>query len=107
MRANVDSQVIVPQAFVDPYLNPGTSKLSLPCEEVAMRHELCEDLAQALVDRAKLILWQLGITEQDVIERMLRGLAASESGLSNAEAAWVVRRLVELLEWKDVSLFHA
>ena len=35
------------------------------------RYELCEDLAQMLTEQASLTMFQLGVTEQDVLEKML------------------------------------
>lgn len=94
-----DSQIVVPAAFVALFVPAGRLKPSLPREAIAARHELCEDLAQALTEPARERLWELGIAEEDVLERMHRGLAAGEAGLSPAEATWVVGRLAELLGW--------
>lgn len=99
-----DSQILVPQSFIDLYVPPGRTRPTASREHIAARHEVCEDLAQALTERARLVLWQTGITEQDVIHRMQQGLRSPDSGLEEAEAYWVVRRLVELLEWRDVVL---
>lgn len=63
------------------------------------RYEACEDLANHLVDHARTLLFQLGVTEDDVLERCLRGLDTPESGVSGPEARWVVHRLAELLGW--------
>jgi hypothetical protein len=56
-------------------------------------------MAQMLVDPARDKLFELGVTEQDVLERMLRGLRVDDTMLSADEATWVVRRLAELLGW--------
>ncbi|MBS0433840.1 MAG: hypothetical protein JSR75_02945, partial [Proteobacteria bacterium] len=45
---NEHSQILLPEAFADIYRSrPGSARLVLPLAEVAARHELCEDLAQA------------------------------------------------------------
>jgi hypothetical protein len=45
------------------------------------------------------VQWQHGATEQDVLERVLAGLRQPDSGVDEAEAQWIVRRLAELLAW--------
>ena len=94
-----DSQVLVPRSFIALFLEPGRSKPNMPREHIAARHEFCEDLAQMLTEHARTKHWELGVTEQDVLERMRLGLLEQDSGVSEAEAAWVVRRLAELLDW--------
>ncbi len=94
-----DRPFTVPDSFVDLYRVPGRLELAEPREFVEQRYELCEDLAQLLTDTARDKLWELGITERDVLERMRRGVLDSELGLDAAHAGWVVRRLAELLGW--------
>lgn len=93
-----DSQIVVPPSFVALFVPPGRLKPTLPREQIAERHELCEDLAQMLTETAQLKRFELGITEDDVLLRLHAGLA--EGGLVDAaEARWVTHRLAELLEW--------
>lgn len=94
-----DSQVVVPASFVALYLAPGRSRPSAPREEIAARHDACEDLACALTESARLLQWNLGVAEHDVLERVRRGLEDPASGLLAGEAEWVTRRLAELLAW--------
>ncbi|MDE1949276.1 MAG: ATPase with chaperone activity [Burkholderiales bacterium] len=94
-----ESQIVVPPSFIALYLRPGRSKPSAPREEIAARHEFCEDLASALCEPATTRLWDLGVTEADVLERMQRGLESPGAVVSPAEARWVVRRLAEMLNW--------
>ena len=93
------SQLVIPASFIDLYVVPGRVKLKAPREEIAARYELCEDLASSLTDHARSIFWDHGAAEPDVLERVHRGLAGSESGVTPAEAQWVTRRLAELLDW--------
>lgn len=95
-----ESQIVVPRSFIELYLPPGRVKPTAPRDEIAARYEFCEDLASMLTEHARLKLWELGITEADVLERMHRGLVAGEAPVSSAEAVWVIRRLAELLEWR-------
>ena len=95
-----DSQLVVPPSFVALFVPPGRSKPSAARQHIAARHEFCEDLAQMLTETASTQLWELGITEADVLRRVHRGLV--EGALVDAaEAHWVLRRLAELLGWPD------
>lgn len=94
-----DNQIIIPASFIALYVPPGRIKPSAPRETIAERHDFCEDLAAMLTDHAKTMQWELGIAESDVLERCHRGLLAESSGVSRAEAGWVIRRLAELLDW--------
>ncbi len=95
-----ESQIVVPASFVALYLMPGRSRPTASRVDIAERHEFCEDLAQMLVEEAKLKLWELGVTEADVLQRVHRGLQAEGTPLSQAEAGWVICRLAELLGWE-------
>jgi len=94
-----ENQILVPPSFVALYLAPGRARPSAPRADIAARHEFCEDLATMLTEPAATKLWELGITEADVLERMRRGLLGEEAPVSAAEAQWVIRRLAELLGW--------
>jgi hypothetical protein len=98
-RSQEDSQVFVPESFIALYRLPGRQKLGAPRSEIAQRHEFCDDLAQMLTEQAQTKLWELDVTEADVLERMRRGLSDEGSVLSNEEAVWVTTRLAELLGW--------
>ncbi len=94
-----DDQTVLPASFIALYMAPGRSRPNAPRAEIAQRHEFCDDLANLLMDTAQNKLWELGVTEADVLERTQRGLMAPPSSVSPAEAEWVVRRLAELLGW--------
>jgi len=104
MQAFDHSQVVVPQSFVDLFVPPGRARAFAPREQIAARHDLCEDLAQALTEHALALRSRHDATEQDVIEQVLAGLLSADSGLVSEEAMWVARRLAELLDWRDVWL---
>lgn len=42
---------------------------------------------------------RLDCSEREVLERCHLGLTGEEAVVSEAEASWVIRRLVELLNW--------
>jgi hypothetical protein len=90
-----DSQLVVPPAFIALFVPPGRLKPTESREHIATRHEFCEDLAQSLVEMARTQRWSLGITTDDALERIRRGLATLE--LSDGERGWVIGRLGELI----------
>ncbi|MBI3368047.1 MAG: ATPase with chaperone activity [Burkholderiales bacterium] len=94
-----ESQISIPPSFVALFVPPGRIKPNAAREHIAQRYEFCEDLATMLMEPARTQLWQLGVAESDVLERVQRGLLAPDSGVDMAEAHWVVRRLAELLDW--------
>ncbi len=94
-----DSQIVVPPSFVALFVPPGRLRPTAPREHIAQRYELCEDLAQLLTEQAQARRFELGVTEQDVLERIGRGLVAPGTIVDAAEARWVLRRLAELLDW--------
>ena len=94
-----ESQIVVPPSFIALFVPPGRIKPSAARTEIVARYEFCEDLAQMLTEQAQDKRWQLGVTEDIVLERMLGGLRADGSVVSAGEAVWVVTRLAELLDW--------
>ncbi len=94
-----ESQIVVPPSFIALFVPPGRIKPTASRAEIAARYEFCEDLAQMLTEQAMDKRWQLGVTEDDVLQRMLGGLQAEVSVVNDAEAVWVVTRLAELLDW--------
>ena len=94
-----ENQLIVPPSFIALFVPPGRSKPNASREQIAERYEFCEDLATMMMDSAKTLLWELGVTEADVLERVRRGLLTDESGVDAAQAEWVAHRLAELLDW--------
>ena len=93
-----ESQITVPPSFVALFIPEGRMKPTETKEVLAHRYELCEDFAQMLVDRAQTRRWELGITEDDVLQRIGAGLEDSEV-FTAAERGWVMTRLAELLGW--------
>lgn len=102
-----DSQILIPPSFIALYLPGGRSKPTLPRAELAARYELCEDLANLLVEHARGMLHGQGVSEDEVLVRCHRGLLSEGSGVETAESVWVVRRLAELLEWRCPELAGA
>lgn len=94
-----ESQIVIPPSFIALFVPPGRLRPTEPREHIAERYELCEDFAQMLVDTATAKRFELGAHEDDVLERIARGLAEPGSPLGAAEAGWVLTRLRELLGW--------
>jgi len=94
-----ENQSEVPESFMRLYVPPHQYKPTLPRAELTQRYELCEDLANMLTDTASTQQFQLGITEDDALEKCWRGLLAQPQLVSEAESFWVVCRLAELLGW--------
>lgn len=98
------SQIVVPPSFVALFVPPGRIKPTEPREVIATRYELCEDLAQALVEHAQTVHFDTGANEAEVLRRMRLGLVSPQGtagAVNAAEAVWVTRRLAELLGWPD------
>lgn len=93
------NQVEVPESFVALYLRPGQLTPSATREVVTRRYELCEDVAASLEELAGALNNDRGIPEADVLRQCHLGLLEESSGLSDAEAAWVVQRLAERRSW--------
>ncbi|HEX6707628.1 MAG TPA: ATPase with chaperone activity [Albitalea sp.] len=93
-----EDQTLVPRAFIDIFVPPGAIKPTQPREHIALRHELCEDLAQMLAEQVAAKTLGSGESRNDVVSRIRRGLLSDEAVVSEREAEWVVGRLVELLE---------
>lgn len=106
-----DSQIVVPPSFIALFVPPGRTRPTEPRQWIAQRYEFCEDLATLLSEQAARRVWELGISEDEVLERSYRGLRAGASAggetgdagtgfdLSEPEAGWVIRRMAELLGW--------
>jgi hypothetical protein len=94
-----ENQFEIPRSFIDLFVPPGAIKPREPRHVIAQRYELCEDMAQMLVDAARTTLFDLGVAESDVLERFHRGLLVEGSVVAPDEAGWVLRRLAELLDW--------
>ncbi|MDE2417671.1 MAG: ATPase with chaperone activity [Burkholderiales bacterium] len=93
-----DNQILIPQSFLDLFLNPGRTRHHAPHALIMERYELCEDLASALVEQANTRQWELGVEKEDIVGRIHQGLLSGEAGLSEAEAQWVSLRLSELMD---------
>jgi len=95
-----ESQLLIPASFTALFIEPGRSKPSASRAEITARYDVCEDLSALLTEHAASILWETGIAESDVLERVHAGLLTSDAGVSDVEARWVTLRLAEMLGWE-------
>jgi hypothetical protein len=93
------NQLPLPPSFVALFVAPGASRPSASRAVITERHEWCDDLAQMLTETASNKLWELGINETEVLDRVHQGLLEPGAPVSPPEAGWVVCRLAELLGW--------
>lgn len=98
-----DDQTLIPPSFEALYRD-ARGRLGLPRGEFRARYELCEDMAQLLVEPSQAVHHDQGVAEDEVLARTQAGLAGAGSGFSPAEAQWVVIRLAELLGWPHAGL---
>ncbi len=94
-----DNQIVIPPSFIALFIEPGRIKPTASKEHILDRYDFCEDLANMLTETAATKLWELGITESDVLNRIHQGLSVSGIGISEDEAKWVMTRLAELMGW--------
>ncbi len=95
-------QIEIPWSFMVLYVDPGRSKPNAPRDVVAARYELCEDLATLLTETARNIFLSLGITEKEVLGQCYQGLTGEGAVVSELEAGWVISRLDELVDWRNL-----
>ena len=93
-----ENQILIPPSF-EAVHRDARGRLTLPRDDFRARYELCEDMAQLLVDRSQAWLHDQGLSEDLILQRTEAGLSADGAGFSVGEAAWVVTRLAELLGW--------
>ena len=94
-----DVRAWIPESFLALFAEPGRIKPSEPRAVIQQRYAFCDDLATMLVDTARSRLWELQITERDVLDRIHAGLTGGNIEISAQEALWVRHRLAELLGW--------
>lgn len=94
-----DNQITVPPSFLALCCD-ARGRLTESADTVRARYELCEDLASVLVDQAQTLYHVQAPSEAGVLRGIHAGLSDPESGISAAEATWVVSRLAELLVWQ-------
>jgi len=98
-----DHQIFLPPSFTALYSDT-RGRLRATAAQLCARYELCEDLAQHLTEHCRGIHVEIGVDEQEVLQRCEQGLVSPDGVVSAAEAQWVVTRLAELLGWPHPGL---
>lgn len=93
-----DNQIFVPPSFIAVH-SDARGRLRERAEVVRQRYELCEDLANHLVEQAQTLYHVQAPSEADILQRIHAGLCAEGAGIRADEAVWVTLRLAELLSW--------
>ena len=93
-----DHQIFIPDSFSALHATRG-GRPTLPRTELVARYELCEDMANALVEHCQAIHFRDGVDEAEVLRRCLQGLLVEPAMLTAAQARWVITRTAELLGW--------
>jgi hypothetical protein len=93
-----EHQIEIPASFLALYTD-ARRRLSIPLPTLRDRYELCEDLAQHLTSSCRNIHVEIGVDEQEVLQRCLQGLLDGGDTVSPEEAEWTTIRLAELLGW--------
>lgn len=93
-----ENQILIPPSFQALYTS-ARGRLTEPVATLRERYELCEDLAQQLVEHAQTVHFDQGVSEDLILQRVHAGLLGADSGVSGAEATWVATRLAELMRW--------
>jgi len=96
-------QIEIPPSFYAIYSDE-RQRLGAPLSTVRAQYEVCEDLANHLSEHCLEVHRDIGVPTDDVLERCHLGLCEPASGVSVAEAGWVVTRLAELLGWPPLLL---
>lgn len=96
-------QIEIPPSFTALH-SDARHRLTIPLRALRDRYEICEDLAQHLTEHCRSIHVEIGVDEQDVLARCLKGLQTPDGPVNEAEAEWVVTRLAELLGWPHPGL---
>ena len=95
-----DNQILVPPSFIALYAD-ARGRLRESADAVRQRYELCEDLANHLVEHAQTLYHVQAPSEAEVLRRIYAGLSDRESGFTAAEGTWVLVRLAELPPSED------
>lgn len=91
-------QIHIPPSFEAVYAD-ARGRRSVSVAEFRARYELCEDMAQMLVEHSQAQHHDQGVSQDMVLQRTRAGLDSDGAGFNPAEAAWVATRLAELLGW--------
>lgn len=93
------NQLYVADSFQALYLD-SRGRPTLAREQLQVRQELCEDLAQSLSEACLGLRFKSDATADDALAQVHTGLLMHPSSLPPPEARWVAIRTAELLQWE-------
>ena len=85
-----ENQIQIPASFIALFVPRGRIRPVESRATIAERYDFCEDLASLMTEHAKATMFDLGISESDVLVRCHRGLALRRAG--NAGTGLAVAR---------------
>jgi predicted secreted protein len=91
------NQIFIAPTFQALYMRAG--RITVSREELQARQELCEDMAQQVAEQCGALQFEKDLPESEALRLCHQGLKSASGIVSEAEAAWVVRRTAELLQW--------
>jgi hypothetical protein len=91
------NQLFVADSFAALYVL--RERLTLTRKELETRYETCEDLAGEVARFCQTLQFGHGLSEEEALRRCHQGLLEPPTAVSEAEAAWVICRVAEMLSW--------
>ena len=104
VRMDDPNQIEVPPSFLLLYASPSGQRLTQSMAEVRDRYELCEDLAQMLVEHPTMQQGDDAASQAQLLGKTRLALEGDASPVRVPEAGWVIQRLAELLGWEAPAL---
>jgi hypothetical protein len=92
------NQLFIAKTFQNLYADI-RGRPTLSRDEMQVRQELCEDLAQSLAEVCRGLCLRADAGAGDALLRCHEGLLTPPSTLPAPEARWVAIRIAELLQW--------
>jgi len=90
-----DNQIFIPDSFSTLHATPG-GRPTLPRAELVARYELCEDMANALVEHCQAIHFRDGVDEAEALPQGLAGRAGGADAAASALGRHANRRAARL-----------
>lgn len=93
-----ENQTFVPESFIHLFRDE-RQRLTTSREEIAARHEFCEDMANMLVEHCRTVHSRDGVDGDQILNRCNRRPGARTDRHAADQAWWTIRRTAELLGW--------
>lgn len=93
-----ENQTFIPDSFLALHRD-ARGRLTAPKAEIASAYELCEDMANLLIEHCQTVHHRDGVDEDQILTRCHQGLLVPGGQFSPAQGWWVTCRSAELLGW--------